>query len=149
MWPGRPVNRLVAHIGQSQVPLGACLVLFVGAGIFTLWSSVTALVTFTSVMLVLIYMLVAIAALVTRWRSRKAGATPPFRMPAWPLLPLITLAGGVLCLTQQTRGDLLTTVIIVAAAAIYQGWHQLSQRKSAMGPAVTPDADPLGTSRPA
>jgi amino acid transporter len=131
VWPGRPVNRLVAHIGRSQVPLGACLVLFVGAGIFTLWSSVTALVTFTSVMLILIYMLVAVAALVTRWRSRRNGVTPPFRMPAWPLLPLIALAGGVLCLTQQTSKDFLITGIIVAVAVVYHGWQQISQRKRA------------------
>lgn len=131
VWPGQPVNRFVAHIGGSQIPLGACAVLFVGAGIFTLLSSVTELITFTSVMLVLIYMLVAIAALLTRWRRR--GEAPPFRMPAWPLAPVVALAGGVLCLTRQTGKDLLTTGIIVAVAAVYQGWHQLSQRRSQIG----------------
>ena len=55
-------------------------------------TSLNNLITFTGVVIVTIYLLVAVSALVCRVRER--GARHAFRMPWWPLPPLVAIAGG-------------------------------------------------------
>jgi amino acid transporter len=127
LWPGRAANRLLAYIGPTQVPVGACLVFFVGAGALALFSNITTLITFTTVILVVIYGLVAIAAIVTRLRTRKAPAGT-FRMPLWPVPPIVAIGGAILVLKYQTWRDLLIAGCIVAVAAAYHLWRHMSHQ---------------------
>jgi len=47
------------------------------------------------------------------------GCHRPFRMPLWPIPPILALAGVVIALTQQKGTDLLGAAAIFGVAAIY------------------------------
>jgi amino acid transporter len=74
-------------------------------------------VTFTAVLIIVLYGLIAIAALVSRVRDK--GIPRPSRMPLWPLPPLLALAGVIVALTQQKPHDIWIVVILFAVAAVY------------------------------
>lgn len=104
--PG-PLGRFFGHTSAgSRVPVGGFAFLFVGNGVLCVFTSLNDLITFTGVVIVTIYLLVAVAALVCRIRGRHGGAAP-FRMPLWPLPPLIAVAGVALALSQQDTRDLV------------------------------------------
>lgn len=124
-WPG-PINRFLANVHpRFKTPWGS--VLFVGllGTLLTLFGSVVSAITFTSVMIIFLYALIAIAAIVNRVRKR--GEQPPFKMWLWPMPPVIALVGVVLALTEQTARDLWTCVIIFAFGMIY---YLLAARRS-------------------
>ncbi len=116
-WPG-PINRLLAQVHpRYKTPWAS--VLFVGllGAILTLFGSVVSAITFTSVMIIALYALIAVAAIVNRLRMR--GREIPFTMWLWPVPPVIALVGVVLALTQQTHRDLLISAGIFAAGLVY------------------------------
>jgi amino acid transporter len=76
-----------------------------------------AVVTFTAVLIVVLYALIAISALVSRLRRRDLAR--PFRMPLWPLPPALALIGVGVALTQQKVIDLLIVAAIFAVGAVY------------------------------
>jgi amino acid transporter len=116
-WP-EPIS---SWIGKVEPHRGAPWVatLFVGtlATILCFQSSLIAVVTFTAVLLVILYGLIAISALVSRVKQRDLPR--PSKMPFWPLPPIITLVGVVIALTQQKVSDLITVVVLFAVAAAY------------------------------
>jgi amino acid transporter len=104
MLPG-PLRRFFGHVSpRTRVPVWGFVFLFVGNGLLCVFSSLNELITFTGVVIVTIYLLVAVAALISRVRRR--GADRAFRMPLWPVPPLIAIAGVILALTQQSPQDL-------------------------------------------
>jgi amino acid transporter len=116
MWPG-PVNGVFTHLGRrSQVPVYGFAVLFVGNGLLCVFSSLNALVTFTGVVIVAVYLLVAVSALVVRIRDR--GLRGTLRMPLWPLPPIVALLGIGLALSQQKVRDLAITGGIALVALV-------------------------------
>jgi cytochrome bd-type quinol oxidase subunit 2 len=64
--------------------------------------------------IVAICLLVAVSALVSRVRDR--GLTRAFRMPQWPLPPLVAVVGVIIALTQQASRDLWITFGIGAVS---------------------------------
>jgi len=80
-------------------------------------ASLITVVTFTAVLIVILYGLIAVSALVSRIRQRHLDR--PSRMPLWPVPPLLALAGVVLALTKQKTSDLVITACVFAAALIY------------------------------
>lgn len=124
-WPG-PVNHFLARIHPKyRTPWAS--VLFVGllGTLLTFFGSVVSAITFTSVMIISLYALIAIAAIVNRIKMR--GQEPPFKMWLWPLPAIIALVGVVVAITQQTTKDLLTSGIIFAIGLAY---YFLGTRKS-------------------
>lgn len=116
MWPG-PLNRFFSHIGpRSQVPTYGFLVLLVGNGIISIFSSLNNLITFTGVVIVVIYLLVAVSALVSRVRDKKLERG--LRMPLWPVPPLVAIAGVVIAISQQAKRDLVVTGLIVVISLV-------------------------------
>ncbi|MCQ4079983.1 APC family permease [Streptomyces sp. RB6PN25] len=127
MLPG-PLGRFFAYTSAgSRVPVGGFAFLFVGNGVLCVFTSLDGLITFTGVVIVTIYLLVAVSALVCRIRGRRGGTDPadpadptdpraPFRMPLWPLPPLIAVAGVILALSQQDARDLIIAFGLAAAA---------------------------------
>lgn len=124
-WPG-PVNRFLAQVHPKyRTPWAS--VLFVGllGTLLTLFGSVVSAITFTSVMIIALYALIAIAAIVNRIKMR--GQEPPFKMWLWPFPAIIALIGVVVAITQQTSKDLLTSAIIFAVGLVY---YLLGTRRS-------------------
>lgn len=118
LWP-RPLNPFFGHLSErSQVPVWGFAVLFVGNAVLCIFTSLNNLITFTGVVIVIIYLLVAVSALVCRVRDR--GLARTFRMPLWPVPPLVAIAGVIVALTQQSARDLwIAFGIAVVSFAVY------------------------------
>ncbi|PWI42587.1 APC family permease [Streptomyces sp. ICBB 8177] len=114
MLPG-PLNGFFARTSaRSRVPVRAFAFLFLGNGLLCVFSSLDDLVTFTGVMIVVVYLLVAVSALVGRVRGR--GLRGVFRMPWWPLPPLVAVVGAALALSRQDGRDLAVALGVAALA---------------------------------
>ncbi len=116
LWPGG-LNRFFSAVNKSQVPMWGFIVLGIGNAILCYFASLAMLITFTGVVIVVIYLMVAIAALVSRARDKSLER--PWRMPLWPLPPVVAILGVALALTQQLTRDLIITAVIVIVAAVY------------------------------
>jgi amino acid transporter len=116
-WP-EPVSSWIGKVGKKQgTPWVATLIVGILASILCFQSSLVTVVTFTAVLLVVLYGLIAISALVSRIQQKNLPR--PSRMPLWPLPPVIALVGSIVVLTQQTISDLVTVVVIFGVAVIY------------------------------
>jgi amino acid transporter len=117
IWPG-PVSRALARIIPStRAPWVATLVVGVFAVVLCFLSNLVAVVTFVSVLALLLYVFVGVAAVISRLRDR--AVQRPFRMPVWPVWPLVAVAGSVTALTQQTHRDLVIVACLYAAGLLY------------------------------
>lgn len=117
-WP-KPISRALAMVSpRFKTPWVS--VLFVGllGAVLTLFSSTISAITFTSVLIIALYALIAIAAIVNRVR-KPDRSTRPFSMWLYPLPPIIALVGVVLALSQQKASDLLVVLGIVVVAIVY------------------------------
>jgi amino acid transporter len=116
-WPG-PVNRALGRVHPTfRSPWVAT---FLTGGVATALcfaSDLVSAVTFTAVLIIILYGLIAVAALVSRVRDR--DAVRPSRMPLWPVTPVLVLVGVVISLTQQTAHDIWIVVILFAVASVY------------------------------
>jgi amino acid transporter len=147
-WPG-PVSDWMALVHHRlKSPWFATVFIGVVGTLLTALTKVASLVTFTGVIVGIDYALIAICAILSRFTRR--GAERPYRMPLWPLPPLLGLAGVVYALTQQTVHDLLIALAILAGAAIYYvgylarrpgGWTPREAAEPWEGEAAEPRAE--------
>jgi hypothetical protein len=61
--------------------------------------------------------MVALSALVSR--LRQPDLARPYRMPLWPLPPLVALAGVTVTASPQTGRDLAIVAVLLAAGLLY------------------------------
>jgi amino acid transporter len=120
-WP-TPVNRLLGRVHPTfHSPWVATLLTGGIATVLCFASSLVAAVTFTAVLIIVLYGLIAVAALVSRIRDRDARR--PSRMPLWPLPPVLVLVGVVIALTQQSARDIAIVLgLFVVGLAYYYGY---------------------------
>src|SRR5690349_6428589 len=98
-WP-HPVNTALGRVHpRFQSPWVATLITGGIATVLCFASNLVTAVTFTAVLIIVLYGLIAVAALVSRTRDR--DATRPSRMPLWPLPPVLALIGIIIAITQQ------------------------------------------------
>jgi len=116
-WP-EPVNRA---LGQIHPRWGSPWVATLGIGVpgIVLAAAVPIedLLGFTGVVVAVIYLLLGVAALAAR-RARHRG-TDAWRMPLWPLAPVVTTLALAYVLTQQTTHDLLITAAVLLVGLVY------------------------------
>jgi amino acid transporter len=116
-WPN-PVNRLLGRIHPTfHSPWVATLLIGGVATGLCFASDLVTTVTFTAVLIIILYGIIAVAALVSRIRDKERSR--PYRMPLWPIPPIVTILGVGVALTQQTVRDMVIIVIIVVAALVY------------------------------
>jgi amino acid transporter len=115
-WPN-PISNGLSRVNRNGAPWVATLVIGGCATILCIWSSLTKVVTFTAVLIISLYALIAISALVSRSRQREL--VRPYRMPLWPVPPVIALAGVAIALSKQKATDLLIVVGIVVVGLAY------------------------------
>jgi amino acid transporter len=99
------------------MPWVATMLVGVCGAILCIQSSLLSVVTFTSVLIIVLYALIAIAALVSRFTQRELER--PFRMPLWPVSPVIALVGVGIAISQQKGSDLLIVAAIFAGGLLY------------------------------
>ncbi len=116
-WPG-PISNAIASVNpRFRTPWVATIITGGLATILCLQSSLLTVVTFTAVLLILLYFLIAISALVSR--IRQPDLARPWRMPLWPVPPIIALVGTGIAITQQKTTDLLIVGGIIVVGLIY------------------------------
>jgi amino acid transporter len=116
-WPG-PVSRAMATVlGRTHAPVGATIALGGGCMILAGLSDVATTVTFTGVLVGVIFFLVAASALCSRVLGRPSHR--PYAMPFWPVPAVVGAGGTFYVLAKQTAGDLRSALLIALGAAIY------------------------------
>jgi amino acid transporter len=122
-WPGVVNEWLSAISPRFKTPWVATALIGLIGAILTATSSVAALVTFTGVMLAAEYAMIAFAAIYSRIFQKEVAR--PYKMPLWPLPPLVALVGTIWTLALQSRHDLLITAGILIAALAYYYFYLL------------------------
>ncbi len=116
-WP-EPISSWIGKVEpRRRAPWVATLIVGILASILCFQSTLVTVVTFTAVLLIILYGLIAISALVSRVKQRHLPR--PSKMPLWPVPPIIALVGVVVALTQQKGSDLITVAVIFAVGLIY------------------------------
>lgn len=140
IWPGVISNGLRKVHPRTQAPWVATLVIGVPAIVLCWLSSLVAVVTFVSVLTITLYVFVAVAAIVHRVRER--GVDRPFRMPLWPLPPVIAIVGAGIALSQQAPHDLLIVAILFALGLLYFAFYLRPRGKgvTSLGSSAPADA---------
>ncbi len=116
-WP-QPISRWLGSVhSKTRVPVVATLVLGVPIIVLTAASNLAEVVTFTGVLVTIVYVVVTLSAIASRWR--KIPAQREYRMPLWPLAPLVALAATIYVMTQQTGANLKITGWIVLGSVLY------------------------------
>lgn len=150
-WP-EPISRwLGAYHPTFKSPWIATAVVGIVGALLTYFSNVAALVTFTGVLLVVLYALIALSALVSRFTQRHL--VRPYKMPLWPLWPLIALVGCVIVFTQQSLSDMgICAAIFIVAGAYYfiylrprrdTHWVMLSPTESDEAEELVAESEPV------
>jgi amino acid transporter len=116
-WPG-PISDALATVHPTlKSPWIATLLTGGLATVLCIQSTLLAVVTFTAVLLILLYFLIAVSALVSRMRQKDLPR--PYRMILWPIPPLIAIVGTGVAITQQKVSDLIIVAAIIVGGLIY------------------------------
>lgn len=116
-WP-EPISSWISKVeGRRRSPWVATLIVGILATLLCIQGTLVSVVTFTAVLLIVLYGLIAISALVSRVQQRHLPR--PYRMPFWPVPPIIALIGVGIALTQQKLSDLGIVAVLFAAGLVY------------------------------
>lgn len=116
-WP-EPISRALKGVHPKYgTPWLATILVGIGGAIMILCSDVATLTTWTGALLAVEFILVAASALVSRRRNPELDR--PYRMPWWPLWPIVAIVMSIAVLSQQVRADLLVAGACVLLALAY------------------------------
>src|SRR5437667_416359 len=116
-WP-TVISEWIGKVEPARgAPWVATLIVGALATILSFQGGLIAVVTFTAVLLIVLYGLICISALVSRFTQRDLPR--PWKMPLWPAPPIIGLVGVAIALSQQKINDLLLIAGVFAAGLIY------------------------------
>jgi amino acid transporter len=125
-WPA-PLSSALGRIQPTtRTPVVATLTIGVAALTLTAVSDYAAAVTFASLTVVVTFALIALSALVSRLRQPRLARS--YRMPLWPLPPVVALAGVAVTVVLQTTRDLAIVAAIVAAGVVYDAVYLRPRR---------------------
>ncbi|GAB7005421.1 APC family permease [Nocardioides sp. AN3] len=137
-WP-RPVNEALTRLHpRYNTPWVATLAIGIPGAVLAYAVDIEALLGITSVIISAMYVVLALAALrVRRQRSSVKG----WRMPLWPLPPLLVIAAVGYALLGSARSDLIATAVILALALAYYRFY-LARRPAERFVVVDPSDGP-------
>jgi amino acid transporter len=136
IWPPFLSRGLAKVFPRTQSPWVATILVGVCAVALSFFSSLVAVVTFVSVLSIVLYVFIGVAAIVSRWRDR--GTVRPFRLPLWPLPPLVAIVGSVVALSQQKVSDLITIAVLFLAGLAYYVFYLRKRSSRLMAAADDP-----------
>lgn len=114
VWPG-PVSRVLATLNRFRAPAAGILALAVPAAVLVFMSALDFLIIFAGTVIAAVYFFVGLAALVSR--RTQPHLRRPYRMPLWPLPPLVVVGFTGLALVKQ-EGQYLVAELVLAGAAV-------------------------------
>ncbi|MFF4114995.1 APC family permease [Streptomyces sp. NPDC001714] len=135
-WP-TPVNTALSRLGRFGSPWVATLAVGV-PGALLCFVNLDTLYGVTGVSVTGMYLLVAVAALLSRRGHHKH--TPAWRMPLWPAMPVLLIAVLGYILTQQEAAYLLWTGGITAAATLYWAFYLRPRKETHWVVSIPEDA---------
>ncbi|WP_380173924.1 APC family permease [Kineococcus sp. DHX-1] len=114
-WPSA-VNRALSWLHpRFGSPVVATLVVAVPGAVLAYVADIESLVSVTSVIVAVVYLLLAFAALRVRRRPHRG-----WKMPLWPLAPVLVVLALTYAIAQSASRDLLITGGILLAALVYE-----------------------------
>ena len=115
-WPA-PVNEALTRLHpRYNTPWVATLAIGIPGAVLAYAVDIEALLGITSVIISVMYVVLALAALrVRRQRTTVAG----WHMPLWPLPPLLVIVAVGYALVGSARSDVIATAVILAIAVAY------------------------------
>ncbi|MEV6506190.1 APC family permease [Streptomyces sp. NPDC051642] len=125
-WP-HPVNTVFSKLGRFGSPWVATLAVGIPGAILC-FVNLDTLYGVTGVSVTGMYLLVAVAALLSRRGSHRH--THAWRMPLWPAMPILLIAVLAYILTQQETTYLLWTGGIVTVATLYWAFYLRPRRET-------------------
>ncbi|MGW3284719.1 APC family permease [Streptomyces sp. NPDC001002] len=125
-WPA-PINAVFSKLGRFGSPWIATLAVGI-PGALLCFVNLDTLYGVTGVSVTGMYLLVAVAALLSRRGTHKHTAA--WRMPLWPAVPLLLIAVLTYILSQQETTYLLWTGGITAAATVYWALYLRPRRET-------------------
>ncbi|MFI6248131.1 APC family permease [Streptomyces sp. NPDC051016] len=137
-WPA-PVNSALSRLGRFGSPWVATLAVGV-PGALLCFVNLDTLYGVTGVSVTGMYLLVAVAALLSRRGHHKH--TPAWRMPLWPAMPVLLIAVLAYILTQQETTYLLWTGGITAAATLYWALYLRPRKETHWVVSIPEDVQP-------
>lgn len=117
VWPRVISNPLAKVHARTGIPWVSTLLVGLLATILCLTLTLVAAVTFVAVFTIVNYVFIAVAALVHRVRQHDSPR--PFRMPLWPVPPIVAALGALLAISQQSYADIAVVVGLFVLGLVY------------------------------
>jgi amino acid transporter len=136
LWPPS-VNRIIGSINRFRAPGVGILLLAIPAGILVFTSALNFLIIFAGTVIAAVYFCIGMAAL----RSRRSlpDEPRPFKMPLWPLPPLVVIGfTGIALASQESQYLIAEVVLICVALAAWAGAKKRSARSGEPEPVPPP-----------
>lgn len=123
IWPP-PISRALARVNRFGVPAVGILALAVPAGVLIFLTALDFLIIFAGTVIAAVYFCIGLAAL---WsRIRQSDEPRPYRMPLWPLPPIVVVVfTGIALALQESRylvAEFVLAAIAVAFWAVSKSW---------------------------
>jgi len=120
-WPD-PVNRLLSKVHpRTGSPWVATLAIGLPGALLAYTVPLDDLLGFTGLVVAVVYLLLGIAALAAR--TKRHRGTEAWRMPLWPVVPVLTIAALAYALTQQAVRDLLIAAAVLLLGLLYWAFY--------------------------
>jgi amino acid transporter len=128
VWPVA-ANRIIGSINRFRAPGVGILLLAVPAGVLVFTSALNFLIIFAGTVIAAVYFCIGMAAL---WSRRSLPDEPrPYKMPLWPLPPLVVIGfTGIALATQELQYLIAEVVLITLALAAWAGSKRWSRPES-------------------
>jgi amino acid transporter len=113
VWPAT-VNRILGSINRFRAPGAGVMLLAVPAAVLIFTSALNFLIIFAGTVIAAVYFCIGLAAL---WSRRNMPNEPrPYKMPPWPLPPLVVIGFTGIALATQERQYLIAEVVLICLA---------------------------------
>ena len=117
IWP-KKVNGFLTQVSvKAQIPWAATTLIAVVGCFLVFYSNLIQLVIYGGLAAATVYLLVAIGSINSRMKDREI--TRPFRMPLFPLPPIIVIIFLVIAISSQTPDVLLAVSIFIVISLVY------------------------------
>lgn len=116
IWPG-PVNKFLNQVSVKQTPWAATVVVGLVCSLMVFSNTMVDLVTYGGMSAAIVYMLVAIGSINSRIKN--PGLTRPFRMPFFPIPPILVTLFLLVAIGSQETNNQLVVGSFVGFALLY------------------------------
>lgn len=116
MWP-KAISAKLAQLNRYRSPGWGVVALILPSTVLILTTNLDWLILFAGTMIATVYFFVALAALVSRITQK--ATQRPYRMPFWPLPPLIVIGFTGYALLAQTPDFLIGELVLAGIALIF------------------------------